>query len=458
MALKIMVVEDEEIKRETIKDFLEERGFNVLAFDNPVSAFSNIGNFDPDIVVSDLRLPSFDGITLMKKVREIKPSLDFIIMTAFASVDTAVEAMKQGAFDYIKKPFELEELLVIIERLIKIRELQSENLLLKEKLEDKYDCCNIVGKSKEMRAVYELIDSVSDSSCTVLIKGESGTGKELVANAIHYNSVRKNGPFVKINCSVFNPNLLESELFGHEKGAFTGAIREKAGKFELAHCGTIFLDDIDDMPYDLQVKLLRVLQEREIERVGGNKSISVDVRIVAATKVDLKDKVKKKEFREDLYYRINVVRVELPPLKARQEDISLLFRFFLKKYCEREKVNFPEIRDTALTPLFSYNWPGNVRELENFTERLVTLNKNVKAIDEKMVRSFMPDNERSFFGDVISLVSENRGFSEVIDLAEKELLEWALKECDGNRTSASNLLKMKRTTFCDKLLKHKVDE
>ncbi|MBI5376189.1 MAG: sigma-54-dependent Fis family transcriptional regulator [Candidatus Schekmanbacteria bacterium] len=458
MTLKIMVVEDEEIKRETIKDFLEEKGFNILAFDNPVSTLSNIGNFDPDIVVSDLRLPSFDGITLMKKAKEIKPSLDFIIMTAFASVDTAVEAMKQGAFDYIKKPFELEELLVIIERLIKIKELKSENLLLKEKLEDKYDCCNIVGKSKEMRAVYELIDSVSDSSCTVLIKGESGTGKELVANAIHYNSVRKNGPFIKINCSVFNPNLLESELFGHEKGAFTGAIREKSGKFELAHRGTIFLDDIDDMPFDLQVKLLRVLQEREIERVGGNKPISVDVRIVAATKVDLKAKVQKGEFREDLYYRINVVRIDLPPLKARKEDISLLFNFFLKKYCEREKVNFPEISGAALTPLFSYNWPGNVRELENFTERLVTLNKSVRAIDEKMVRSFMPENESSFFGDVISLINESKSFIEIIDLAEKALLKWALREGNGNKTAAANLLKMKRTTFCDKLLKHGMEE
>ncbi len=457
MSFKIVLVEDEEIKRETIKDFLLEKDFQINAFDNPLPALESIKKDSPDIVITDLKLPSMDGISMMKKALQISPNIEFIVITAYATVDTALEAMKSGAFDYLKKPFDLEELLLTIERLIRVKKLRDENVKLRDKLKEKYSCCNLVGKSKEIREVYDIIATVADSASTVLIEGESGTGKELVANAVHYNSGRENGPFVKVSCSIFNPNLLESELFGHEKGAFTGAIKHKKGKFELAEGGSIFLDDIDDIPLDLQVKLLRVLQEREIEKVGSEKPINVDVRVIAATKVDLRYKVAKGDFREDLFYRINVLKINLPPLRNRKEDIPLLFEHFLKKYCERDSIEYPAVEENAVDILHDYNWPGNIRELENFTERVVALNKSKKEISKDILSSLLPENEKNIYSNLQSLIRDDKGFADVLEMAEKELLVWALNESGGNKSRAANLLKMKRTTLCDKLVKYGLD-
>ncbi|RMF98011.1 MAG: sigma-54-dependent Fis family transcriptional regulator [Candidatus Schekmanbacteria bacterium] len=458
MRIRIYIVEDEAIKRETIKDYLLDNGFDVLDFENPSVALESIKKDLPDIVITDLRLPSMDGISFMKEAMKISSAINFIIITAYATVETAIEAMKSGAFDYLKKPFDLEELMLTIERLISIKKLRDENVYLKDRLIEKYACCNLVGKSKAMREIYDLIATVADSTSTVLIEGESGTGKEMVANAIHYNSIRKNAPFIKVSCSIFNPNILESELFGHEKGAFTGAIKHKKGKFELAHSGSIFLDDIDDIPLDLQVKLLRVLQEREVERVGGLSPKSIDVRVIAATKENLKDKVSKGTFREDLFYRLNVIKINLPPLRERKEDIPLLFEHFLQKYAQRDRINLPKVEEEALEPLFKYDWPGNVRELENFTERLVTLNKSKNVIDKQTVLSHLPENEKRETFNLHSIIQEEgKSFSDILEMTERKLLIWALEESEGNKSKAANLLKMKRTTFCDKLSKYEIE-
>ena len=451
---KILVVDDEPIKRVTVTDFLLKNGYEVFFCENATGGLEIFRAENPDIVITDLKMPEMDGIEFLKEIKKISPETIVIMMTAYATVETAVEAMKHDAYDYITKPFELDELLLMIKRIEELQRLKSENIELKEKLFEKYECCNIVGKSKMMREIYELISCIANTQSTVLVQGESGTGKELVANAIHYNSKRRNNPLIKVNCAVFNENLLESELFGHEKGSFTGAIGRKPGRFELANGGTIFFDDIDDLPLSIQVKLLRVLQEREFERVGGTNPIKVDIRVIAATKENLLEKVRNGEFRKDLYYRINVVNIELPPLRERSEDIALLFDYFLKKFCKREAKEIPKIEPEAMQELISYYWPGNVRELENIVEQMVTVMKGDMLTADMVKKRIDYFQYTGSFVDVTKLHPDNRVFNEIMEQAEKELIAWALNESKGNKTIGAQLLKMKRSTFCDKVNKY----
>lgn len=450
--MKILVVEDEKIKRITLTDALLKEGYDVLAIDNPVEALNIFKEREFDVVITDIRLPHMDGLAFLKEIKALKPDTTAIVMTAYATVDTAIKAMKLGAYDYITKPFSSEELLLILERLKDFRRLVEENIKLKQEITERYSFGNIVGKSKKMKGVYELIETVAPRDATVLIIGESGTGKELIANAIHYNSPRKDKPFVKFSCAALAESLLESELFGHEKGAFTGAIKERRGRFELANNGSIFLDDIDDIPLSMQTKLLRVLQEKEIEKVGGTKTIKVDIRIVCATKVDLLKLAKQGKFREDLYYRLNIVPINLPPLRERKEDIPLIVDHLLNKYCSKQdkKTFSPE----AMKLLMDYNWPGNVRELENVIERTVTLIRNQEITAQDMPDFLISSPEKLCDQHLIDIMAEAVSFEEAIKDMEKRLLILALEKAGGNKSEAARILKMKRETLRDKVEKH----
>lgn len=450
--MKILVVEDEKIKRITLTDALLKEGYDVLAIDNPVEALNIFKEREFDVVITDIRLPHMDGLAFLKEIKALKPDTTAIVMTAYATVDTAIKAMKLGAYDYITKPFSSEELLLILERLKDFRRLVEENIKLKQEITGRYSFGNIVGKSKKMKGVYELIETVAPRDATVLIIGESGTGKELIANAIHYNSPRKDKPFVKFSCAALAESLLESELFGHEKGAFTGAIKERRGRFELANNGSIFLDDIDDIPLTMQTKLLRVLQEKEIERVGGTKTIKVDIRIICATKVDLLKLAKQGKFREDLYYRLNIVPINLPPLRERKEDIPLIVDHLLNKYCSKQdkKTFSPE----AMKLLMDYNWPGNVRELENVVERTVTLIRNQEVTAQDMPDFLISSPEKMCDQHLIDIMAEAVSFEEAIKDMEKRLLILALEKAGGNKSEAARILKMKRETLRDKVEKH----
>ncbi|MBI5286881.1 MAG: sigma-54-dependent Fis family transcriptional regulator, partial [Deltaproteobacteria bacterium] len=356
--MKVLIVEDEKIKRITLTDALLKAGYEVESFHDPVEALKVFKEDEFDVVVTDLRLPRMEGVDLLREIKSIRPSTHVIIMTAYGTVESAIKAMKLGAYDYITKPFSSEELILNLERLKEFKEVVEENIKLKKEITSRYSFDNLVGKSGGMQRIYNLIETVAPRGTTVLIVGESGTGKELIAHAIHYNSPRRDKPLVKFSCAALTESLLESELFGHEKGAFTGAFKEKKGRFELANGGSIFLDDVDDIPLSMQPKLLRVLQEREFERVGGVRTVKVDVRFICATKVGLDVKVKDGRFREDLFYRLNVVSIKLPPLRERREDIPLLVEHFLNKYCNPgEKKTFTQ---EAIKAFMDYDWPGNV--------------------------------------------------------------------------------------------------
>ncbi len=451
--MRILLVEDEKLKRISLTDALERKKFSVVPCENPLEALAILEEDNAvDVIVTDLKMPKMNGIDFIKKVRHFDKDVPIIVVTAYATVETAVDAMKLGAYDYITKPFTTEELILVLDRLRDYQEIVKENIYLRSKVRKQYRFENIIGRSKSMQEVYRIIQTVADSDATVLIQGESGTGKELIANAIHFNSHRSHKPLICVSCAALTESLFESEMFGHEKGAFTGAVREKKGRFELADGGTIFLDDVDDIPLASQVKLLRVLQEKTFERVGGMKSISVDVRVVAATKVNLLEKVSKNEFREDLYYRLNVVPIQLPPLRERKEDIPLLVEHFIRKYQKTSRVT--KFSNEAMKALLAYDWPGNVRELENIVERVCTLTaREMVEVDD------LPDFLLTPSPGGIP-VGEWRGdrsrldFAKLVQSYEKELLLWALKKAGGNRSKASKILQLKRTTLQDKLKKY----
>ncbi len=451
--MRILLVEDEKLKRISLSDALERKNFEVIACENPLDALATLHDDNSvDVIVTDLKMPKMNGIDFIKKVREFDKDVPIIVVTAYATVETAVDAMKLGAYDYITKPFTTDELVLVLERLRDYQEIVKENIYLRSKIRNRYRFENIIGRSKPMQEIYRIIQTIADSDSTVLIQGESGTGKELIANAIHFNSHRQNKPLICVSCAALTESLFESEIFGHEKGAFTGAVREKKGRFELANGGTIFLDDVDDIPLASQVKLLRVLQEKSFERVGGTKTISVDVRVVAATKVNLLEKVRRKEFREDLYYRLNVVPIALPPLRERKEDIPLLVEHFVGKYQKKSSVR--KFSNEALKALLAYDWPGNVRELENIVERTCALTTHeVVQLDDLPDFLLVPAKSsfswRGFHGNHTHL-----NFTELIQSYEKELLLWALHKAGGNRSKASQLLQLKRTTLQDKLKKY----
>lgn len=399
----VLVVDDEKNWLVILEELLEDEGYEVLTSDNAHNALQIAMNNDVDVVVTDMKMPEIDGITFLDRLHRAKPDVPIIMMTAYGTVEKAVDAMKKGAFDYISKPFTNEEFLVVVAKALEHFRLVAAHRKLRKEVEDRYRFGNIVSKSAVMRRLFETIEKIAPSKATVLITGESGTGKELVAQAIHYHSPRKEKPFVSVNCGALPETLLESELFGHEKGAFTGAIQRRKGRFELAHEGTLFLDEISEMSPHLQVKLLRVLQEMEFERVGGMETVHVDVRVIAASNRDLKLEMEEGRFRSDLFYRLNVVHIHVPPLRERKEDIPILVQHFITRYSEELGRERPiRVHPEAMRCLMEYHWPGNVRELENVVERAMIL-----ATGEEITLRDLPREVRTLEG------TENLGSSQI---------------------------------------------
>jgi len=432
MKKKILVVDDEERIRQALATILTKEGYAVTTAKNGQEALNNpIREFS--LIITDLKMPQVDGLELLRRAKKISPDVIVIMITAFGTIQTAVEAMRQGAYDYITKPFELDEITMIVSKALQVHK--------ETKKEAKFD--EIIGKSQKIREVHELIEQVAKTDTTVLIRGETGTGKELVAKAIHRLSLRKDKPFIAVNCVALPKDLLESELFGHEKGAFTGAVSQRLGRFELAHTGTIFLDEVGEIDIPMQIKLLRVLQEREFERVGGTKTIKVDVRLIAATNRDLEKAVKEEKYREELYYRLNVVPIYLPPLRERKDDIPLLLEHFLNIFNSRTNKNILEITREAQQLLIEYDWPGNIRELENVVERMVVLAKGDKIDVEDI-----PNN-------IIKAKEKKLSFKESVYQAkaqlERQLLIKVLQEVGGNRTKAAKALGIDRKTLQKKM-------
>jgi len=434
---KILVVDDEAIIRESLRDWLSDAGHQVLTAENGPQALEIVEKDKPGIAVVDLVMPGMDGIELLKKAKEVSPSIEVIIITAYASIPTAIAAIREGAYDYIEKPFSPEKVELLIKKLVEHQRLIEENISLHQKLEKRYRFENIIAKSAKMQQIIELIKVVAKSNATVLTTGESGTGKELVARAVHSQSYRKDKPFVPVSCAALPESLLESELFGHEKGAFTGAHAQRKGKFEFANRGTLFLDEIGEMSANIQVHLLRVLEEKAFTRVGGNELIKVDVRIISATNKDIEKAVASGQFREDLYYRLNVVTIELPPLRERKEDIPLLAQHFLKEFAlenQKEISGFsPEVTDFLL----KYQWPGNVRELENTIERSVILAQNSYIEIADLLQKNSP---------LVSSALTGRSLREV----ERSHILNILSETGGNYSEAARILAISRATLYNK--------
>ena len=434
---RILVVDDEESLREYLSIMLHREGYQVDAAADGAQAVTRLKEFAYDLVISDIKMPRLTGFELLKHIKERTPETVVIMITAFSTTEEAVEAMKQGAYDYIIKPFKNEEIRLIIKNALERRSLRQENQELKKELEKRYSFGSLIGKSKPMQEVYDLIQKVAGSKVNVLITGESGTGKELVAKAIHYNSERKDKPFLPINCGAIPENLLESELFGHEKGSFTGAVHQKAGLFEVANGGTVFLDEIGELPPMMQVKLLRVLQEREFRRVGGTRDIHVDVRLVAATNKDLEEEVSQGGFREDLFYRLNVIRLALPPLRDRREDIPLLVEHLFRKQSGKEKVT---VTEGAMRRFLDYNWPGNIREMENVIERCIVLGKS-DSIDEAALPLSMQIRPAACARHQMDVLPETGlDLDEYLGNIEKDILLKALERTGGVRKKAAELL------------------
>ncbi len=453
--IKIMVIDDEPLMRITVRDALKAEGYDVLTAETGKAGLDCLAGNRTDILITDLRLPDIDGIQILKEVKAINPETQVILMTAYGSIDSAVIAMKEGASDYLTKPFSMDELLLMVKRLLRMRQLEEENIFLRKKVEKRYALEGLVGKSPPMLKIYELIETVAQTDATVLINGESGTGKELVANAVHFRSPRKNAPFIKVNCAALPETLLESELFGHEKGAFTGALRQRKGRFEAADMGTLFLDEIGDIPLSVQIKLLRVLQERQFERVGGNGTISVDVRLICATQKDLKEGIQRGTFREDLYYRLNVIPLVLPPLRERREDILLLADHFLKKFVRKMGKEVSGLSEEAKSLLLKYPFPGNIRELENMLERAVALLKGkvIQAADlpeEIGVNTTMAQAIRERIGAAHPL-------HQAVSLFEKEYIQSVLEHTQGKKGQAAEVLGISRKSLWEKIKNLEID-
>ena len=441
---KILIVEDDDLMQGMLKDSLNNSGYEVTLASDGLEGLRKFQKSDYDLVLLDIKLPKMNGIKLLQKIKEISPETIVIIMTAFGTVETAVQAMKIGAYDYITKPFLSDELILIMQKGLELQKLKRENILLRKELKHEFSLGNIIGKSKVMQEVYQLIEIIAPSRCTVLIQGESGTGKELVAEAIHHLSAQKDKPLIKVSCGALPETLLESELFGHERGAFTNAFKLKKGRFELAHQSTIFLDDVDDMSSVVQMRLLRVLQEREFERVGGTETIKVNLRIIAASKADLFTLVKEGKFREDLYYRLNVVPIILPPLHARKRDIPLLVNHFLNNYNIQLNKNV-EISTEALQRMMNYNWPGNIRELENLIERLVTI-----SVKDKIINQDLPEYLR-----IKKKWSSNK-IKIVVQEVEKEHIIKILEQTNWKKNETAEILGITTKSLWEKMKKYNI--
>lgn len=431
--MEILIVDDERVQCEMLAGFLRKQGYHPDIAENGRIALEKFKTGSFDLVLTDQRMPEMEGLQLLKEIKRLNPETVVVIMTAFGSVSSAVAAMKEGAYDYLTKPIDLDELLILIQRIEKEINLKRENRLLREQLREKFKVDFIVSNSRPMEEALNLVGRVAASQATVLILGESGTGKELIARAIHYASPRADKPFIKVNCAALPETLLESELFGHEKGAFTGAVARRIGRFEQADKGSIFLDEIGDLSLPLQMKLLRVLQEKEFERVGSNQTIKADVRVIAATNRNLEEAIKKGTFREDLYYRLNVVTIALPPLRERKEDIPLLIEHFLKKYSAQNKKEVVGLSKEAQDLLRQYDYPGNVRELENIIERAVVLCPGkVITVNE------LPLNIREFNLSEFYIESQqNRSLPKILEDIERQMILKALKNNGGVQTKAA---------------------
>ncbi len=451
---KILIVDDEPTLRTALNRVLGSRGYKCISAGN-VDEARQIAKAQPDISLAliDLRLPDGDGIELMAELKAANDDLQVIILTGFGTIDTAVRATKNGAFHFVTKPFNLEEINSVVLRAFSHSNLEAENKELKKELSGRYKFDNIIGQSEGIRNVLSLVERVADSDSTVLVTGESGTGKELIARAVHFNSPRKSKAFVPINCGAIPGELLESELFGHVKGAFTGAVNNRTGRFELANGGTLFLDEIGELSLNLQVKLLRVLQERRFEPVGSVKTIEADVRIIAATNINLEKAVKEGKFREDLYYRLNVIPIKIPSLKERREDIPLLIKYFIDSFNKTKSRNLTGVSAQALEYLSHYEWPGNIRELENFVERAAIL-KGQGNIEIDDLPSHMQDVSNASLGDIdIEIPDIGLDFNSAVDAYENALILQALEKTGWNRNQAAILLKLNRTTLVEKIKK-----
>ncbi len=452
---QILLIDDEADSCRALSLLLQHSGYTIKSCLSGEEALAILKTQFFDLVISDLLLPGVNGIDILKHIKENSPETSVILITGNASAETAVEAMKEGALDYISKPFNFERLKIQVAKALEKSRLVIENQYLKKQLHGRYRFTNIIGTSQAMQYVFSRMQKVVETDSTILILGASGTGKELVAKAIHYNGPRKERPFVAINCGAIPDELLESELFGHVKGAFTGAVADKYGKFEAAAGGTIFLDEIGDMPSHLQIKLLRVLQEHEIERIGSTKKIQLDVRLISATNVDLQQKVRNGQFREDLYYRLNVIPIHLPSLKERRGDIPQLARYFLEKICREMNRPLMTISTEALNAMEAYQWPGNVREMENIIERIVALTDGaiINTTDLPHDIAEQPHHRERI---VTKLPPEGVDLNEVVANVESELITQAMTLSDGVKARAADLLNINRTTLVEKIKRLKL--
>lgn len=448
----ILLIDDEKNYLLVLEALLLDAGYKVTALNDPESALAFLDESEVDVVITDMKMPKLTGKEVLAQVKRDYPHIPILIMTAFGSIESAVDVMKMGAFDYITKPFSNDELLLSVQNAAELAKVHRSYRLLHESLEERYSVHRIIGRSKGIRNVLDLVDRAAPTKSNVLISGESGTGKELVARAIHFASPRKDGPFISVNCMALNPSLLESELFGHEKGSFTGAVAMRRGRFELADGGTLFLDEIGELSHDMQVKLLRVLQERKFERVGGSAEIEVDIRVVTATNKELPVEVEKGHFREDLYYRLNVVHIQLPPLRERREDIPLLTAHFAEKYAEDNNGRRKNISPEALDYLSGYEWPGNIRQLENVVERCM-----VMAAGETIEAADLPPeirDEDTQLKNALDMLPVELNLADTLDRLEAALIRRALARAEFVQVKAAELLGVSKSLLQYKLRKY----
>jgi two-component system, NtrC family, response regulator AtoC len=445
---EILVVEDNEGLRNILKEALAEEGHAITTAENAEEGIEKLKTAGFDIVITDLKLPEGDGITVLEAAKSEQPGIDVIVITAYGTVEKAVGAMKKGAADFMTKPFSIDHIRLQVAKILKNRKIKEENAYLKSSAKRE-----IVGASPKIKEIIERVNKIAQNDATILIMGESGTGKEIIAEAIHTKSNRADFPLIKVNCAALAPGVLESELFGHEKGSFTDAVYMKKGRFELANKGTIFLDEIADLPLALQVKLLRVIQEKEFERVGGEKTLKSDVRIIAATNKDLKAQVKAGKFREELYYRLNVVEIYMPSLRERREDIPLLAEYFIKKYSDFSGYRVKGIRKKALSLLETYDYPGNIRELENIIQRMLVLSGKEMLEEEDVPYELKQGNREQGTGNR----KRTETLEDRVDGYEKNLILEALKETGGNKMKAAEVLKVNRATLMSKIKKYGID-
>lgn len=447
---KILVVDDDSSHRQMLTAVLSEQGFDITAAASGEEAIFAVEKQFYDLLLMDIRMGQMDGIDALKKIKEISPGIPIIMMTAYASVNTAVDALKSGAYDYLTKPLDIDELKMLVEKALHHHQLKEEHQYMKERLDDQFDFSRIIGKSRAMKELFDTMAMIAPSDAMVLISGESGTGKELIANAIHQNGPRRNKPFITVNCAALPENLLESELFGHVKGAFTGAHNQRKGRFHLADKGSIFLDEIGEMALSTQSKILRVLQENEFEPLGSSDTIKVNTRVIAATNKNLKEEIQKGKFREDLYYRLNVVHINIAPLRERKDDIPLLVDFFLKKYAEKNNRLLKGYNPKAMDLIMRYQWPGNVRELENLIERSVIMSRGDILTPKELTETIRAMDQE----EPKHKIDMTHGMS--LKEMEKQMILKTLEDTNGNRTHAAEILGISRRTLQLKLKEYGV--